>query len=83
MKNNETNWTVGTTWYKWFFTDGRKMVVLGMSVLLSILLNIQSEGLTLGSYIFIESLFSIGSLLVIITSIRDWRKEKSKLNKND
>lgn len=79
MENNSTNWTVGTTFAKYFFTDVEKMVILALSIFFDIAIVYCSGGMNLFEIILILVITNVGSVLNIITSIRDWRKEKAKL----
>ncbi len=82
MTNNSTNWTAGTTFWKWMLTDKSKVAVFLMSFLLhaSVLFNISDlTDITPGWWILIAFCFDAGTIGIFISSIIDWKNEKSKL----
>lgn len=83
-KNNPTNnFTVGNTFWKWILTDGGKLGVWGAVFLIHLFISFYWYDcfgdlhplLRVG----IITILDVGSTILFLYSIYDWRREKNKL----
>jgi hypothetical protein len=83
MENKETNWTVGTTYWRWALTNSDIMVPLCVAIILDILTLIvfrsDFQDISLGGQILCLGLVNVGAVSMCIYSIFWWRNEKRKL----